>query len=581
MKKYIVSAFLVVVLFVSSVVPVRAATGEVISVATFVVEIIDRWYSSSTSSAQKEADLAGYKKMWISSIDSSLGVVKISYESLSDLCVQMNQAGQPCKMVYSSTLGGYVIRASGPFGYARVSNSSGFGSTYIWNNVNYYFTTANSQYYLSPYNSDSLLSSITGYIDQVEGRLARTVDGVVYGVGDSAYHTWKTLESMSGTVERIASRMLMYSADGEAHTVAESAYWGYQYQKYAYSRLSDVITAIENIGVASVTLDGVQLNVDSSNINFWNNHSYCCGYRTDADGNPYDTFTIPYDAATAIVARLNTDYVGQSITSLNRNGTTSQRVVRSARIHESGVIELKLTNGYTYLLCDNVNTIYVVDENTNYGSRIDNTLNNVISRLDTIIENQQNSFGLTTCDHQYVSEVSQEPDCTLPGLMVYTCELCEASYSEIMDPLGHDWLCTDHVEAVTDENGEVLESSYDIYTCQRCNQIYYDYDGTGAPDPGHGSTVTDLITAVFTKLGNFVGGLVSAVINLLDKLLTGFDSIVSDFNDRTNQIVNFGGAYPAWLGGIWEIIPADLQLALGFCVVCLALGIIGKKVVFS
>lgn len=131
MKKYIVSAFLVVVLFVSSVVPVRAATGEVISVATFVVEIIDRWYSSSTSSAQKEADLAGYKKMWISSIDSSLGVVKISYESLSDLCVQMNQAGQPCKMVYSSTLGGYVIRASGPFGYARVSNSSGFGSTYV------------------------------------------------------------------------------------------------------------------------------------------------------------------------------------------------------------------------------------------------------------------------------------------------------------------------------------------------------------------------------------------------------------------------------------------------------------------
>lgn len=426
-----------------------------------------------------------------------------------------------------------------------------------------------------------LLSSIIGYIDQIEGRLARTVNDITYTVADSTYNTWKTLESMSGTLTSIAARMLCYTDSGVVNTVAESAYWSFAYQKYTYNRLSDIISAIESIGVASVTLDGVQLNIDSSNINLWNNNAYCCGYRVTVDDVPYEIFEIPYDTATAIVARLNTDYVGQGVTLISRDGTTYTRYVRSATILPDGYIRVKLTNGYNYYLCDNVNVLYVVDMNSNYGSRIDTTLNNVISRLDTIIENQQISSGLSTCDHQYVSEVSQEPDCTLPGLMVHTCELCEASYSEIMDPLGHDWLCTDHVEAVTDENGEVLESGYDIYTCQRCDQIYYDYDGTGAPDPGHGSTVTDLITAVFTKLGNFVGGLVSAVINLLDKLLTGFDSIVSDFNDRTNQIVNFGGAYPAWLGGIWEIIPADLQLALGFCVVCLALGIIGKKVVFS
>ena len=52
-----------------------------------------------------------------------------------------------------------------------------------------------------------LLSSIPGYIDQIEGRLARTVNDITYTVADSTYNTWKTLESMSGTLTSIAARM--------------------------------------------------------------------------------------------------------------------------------------------------------------------------------------------------------------------------------------------------------------------------------------------------------------------------------------------------------------------------------------
>ena len=200
-------------------------------------------------------------------------------------------------------------------------------------------------------------------------------------------------------------------------------------EKYAYSRLSDVITAIENIGVASVTLDGVQLNVDSSNINFWNNHSYCCGYRTDADGNSYDTFSIPYDAATAIVARLNTDYVGQGVTVLSRDGTTYTRYVRSASILPDGYIRVRLTNGYNYLLCDNVNTIYVVDEDTNYGSRIESLLtekmasvqnvmtdtkDGMVSRLDVIIENLEGIRA--NSEITVVQQVQQHSDDVNTGL---------------------------------------------------------------------------------------------------------------------------------------------------------------------
>ena len=488
MKKIMVAAFLVIVLSFSLVVPVFAA-DPVRIIGSYYYNPFDSWNGSGFGGGTHTTTPA----TWTLSEEDFLSLYYGAVESNSNgYSFSLRRNGS-----YTFI---YVLSPSTTKALGLLCNQK--GTVYRCSSI------VHSELYL--------ISSIIDYIDQIEGRLARTVGDTVYTVADSTYNTWQTLKDMSGTVDKIAGRLLNYTDDGVGHTVAESAYWGYQKTIDIYNRLGNISGYVDQIEdrLLVYSSDGVGHTVAESA--YWD-----------------------YQKTIDIYSRL---------------GSTNSKL-------------------------DSI--FSVVDMNSNYGSRIVTRLNNVISRLDTIIENQQISSGLSTCDHQYVSEVSQEPDCTLPGLMVHTCELCEASYSEIMDPLGHDWLCTDHVEAVTDESGEVLESGYDIYTCQRCDQIYYDYDGTGAPDPGHGSTVTDLITAVFTKLGNFVGGLVSAVINLLDKLLTGFDSIVSDFNDRTNQIVNFGGAYPAWLGGIWEIIPADLQLALGFCVVCLALGIIGKKVVFS
>lgn len=392
MKKFIVAAVLAIVLSFSLVVPAFAETPVRI-IGSYYYYPYSGWSGSGFGGGTHTVEPSTKTLTQEDFLSLYYGAVESNSNSYS---FSLRQSGSYTFIAVYSPSSSKVL--------GRLCDSNGF--------VYRCASTVHSELFL--------LSSITGYIDQVEGRLARTVDGVVYGVGDSAYHTWKILESMSGTVNTIAGRMLNYTDDGVAHTVAESAYWGYQYQKYSYSRLSDVITAIENIGVASVTLDGVQLNVDSSSINFWNNHSYCCGYRTDADGNPYDTFTIPYDAATAIVARLNTDYVGQSITSLNRNGTTSQRVVRSARIHESGVIELKLTNGYTYLLCDNANTIYVADMNTNYGSRIESLLtekmdltNNLLTDKLTSIESvlsNLNSDVTTTVEEVTNIEISVDND---------------------------------------------------------------------------------------------------------------------------------------------------------------------------
>lgn len=152
------------------------------------------------------------------------------------------------------------------------------------------------------------------------------------------------------------------------------------YTKSIYSRLSDVISAVNNLTVG-VDLSDVQLSVDASSINLFNNTAYCCGYQTDADGNKYPVLPIPYDAATAIVERLNTDYIDKKITVLQRSGTTFTGSVKHAYISSSGNINLRLTNGYGYALCDSANTIYQVDASTNYGSRANETLTGISSQL--------------------------------------------------------------------------------------------------------------------------------------------------------------------------------------------------------
>ena len=154
------------------------------------------------------------------------------------------------------------------------------------------------------------------------------------------------------------------------------------YTKSIYSRLSDVISAVNNLTVG-VDLSDVSLSVDASSINLFNNSAYCCGYLTDADGNKYPVLPIPYDTATAIVERLNTDYIDKKITVLQRSGTTFTGSVKHAYISSGGVINLRLTNGYGYALCDSANTIYQVDASTNYGNRANDTLTGISSRLDS------------------------------------------------------------------------------------------------------------------------------------------------------------------------------------------------------
>ena len=208
-------------------------------------------------------------------------------------------------------------------------------------------------------------------------------------------------------------------------------------------------------------------------------------------------------------------------------------------------------------------------------------LTEITTRLDDILGELRSTSGSATCEHSYAQDMEQDATCTLPGLMISTCAKCGDSYSEIVDPLGHDWVVSSHVDAVTDpETGEETASAYDVYTCSR--QTYEDHSGDGAPDEDYSNTsISKLVVQVFSKLGTFAGKLIGFFVHLLDKALTSVDNVISKFNDYTAQIGGFGGAYPSWLTGFWAIIPMELQTALTFAVICMALGAVGRKLFFS
>lgn len=65
----------------------------------------------------------------------------------------------------------------------------------------------------------------------------------------------------------------------------------------------------------------------------------------------------------------------------------------------------------------------------------------MISRLDKIIEglNAAKGTSLDSCDHVYDLSGEGEPSCADHGRLVYTCSLCGDVFTELVDPLGHQW----------------------------------------------------------------------------------------------------------------------------------------------
>lgn len=87
-------------------------------------------------------------------------------------------------------------------------------------------------------------------------------------------------------------------------------------------------------------------------------------------------------------------------------------------------------------------------------------------------------------EHSYTSEITQEPTCTVAGVMTYTCE-CGDSYTEEIEATGHTWTTnykTVHHDAVTHteqvDNGhyESVQAEDHIYHCLYCDREFHSKD---------------------------------------------------------------------------------------------------------
>ena len=305
-------------------------------------------------------------------------------------------------------------------------------------------------------------------------------------------------------------------------------------------------------------------SLDPATIAIPEGNSYILSYCVRITGKyeTYDSYTQTADIITAIN---NIPPVDLDLTPLSSRLDTLNTTISS--VISQG--KLKVDNS----------AVIAAIEGIQAGSAAD--LSPVVVRMDAILAELQSAPGSAACEHTYTQHTEQEATCTLPGLLIFTCSQCGDSYSEIVDPLGHDWVVTSHVDAVTDpDTGVETASAYDVYTCSRCQRTYEDHDGSG-PEEDYSSSISKLVVKVFSRLGTFAGKLIGSVIHLFDKAITALDNVVSKFNEYVEQISGFGGGYPAWLTGFWGVLPAELQVALTFAVICMTLGVVGKKLFFS
>lgn len=352
-----------------------------------------------------------------------------------------------------------------------------------------------------------------------------------------------------------------------------------KYETYdSYTQTADIIAAINNIPPVdldltplSTRLDTLNTAIATVNSNVKNIKSYTSSMKT--------SLTAVNTALTSVIAdgllKIDNSAVVTALGKLDK--LDELPTIKAAVDGVNTTIASVIAEGL--LKVDNSAVVAAI-EGIQAGSAAD--LSPVIVRMDAILAELQSAPGSAACEHTYTQHTEQEATCTLPGLLIFTCSQCGDSYSEIVDPLGHDWIVTSHVDAVTDpETGEETASAYDVYTCSRCQRTYEDHDGSGPEEDYSSSSISKLVVKVFSRLGTFAGKLIGSVIHLFDKAITALDNVVSKFNEYVEQISGFGGGYPAWLTGFWGVLPAELQVALTFAVICMALGVVGKKLFFS
>lgn len=190
----------------------------------------------------------------------------------------------------------------------------------------------------------------------------------------------------------------------------------------------------------------------------------------------------------------------------------------------------------------------------------------------------------STCLHDYVPTVTTAATCLTPGLKTFNCSKCKDSYTQQIPATGHTWVVKETVNTTYDATGALVMQGYTIFKCSVCGEEYKDSNGGGPPGGGGGSSsgnsIWDKLGALLGSAANgFITVLKTAVIKILDALVSMFDAINTKLGSVTTAIFGlferipklFGG-FTGFLSAVFPFFPPEVFDILTLSILILAAG---------
>ena len=182
-----------------------------------------------------------------------------------------------------------------------------------------------------------------------------------------------------------------------------------------------------------------------------------------------------------------------------------------------------------------------------------------------------------TCDHTWTETSRTDPTCSTPGFVTSTCSKCSQTKTDPIPATGHSWVVDRTVQTTYDEEGNLLQQGYTIYSCSVCGEQYKDMEGTGPPG-------SEEEKSIWEKLGDLIGsgfgGIIEIIEAILGKILDALTSLVNMITDKFKGIVEsilsifdelpalFGG-FLDFLAAIFPFLPPEITSILTFGVIAI------------
>ena len=181
------------------------------------------------------------------------------------------------------------------------------------------------------------------------------------------------------------------------------------------------------------------------------------------------------------------------------------------------------------------------------------------------------------CDHTWAESSRTDPACSTPGKVTSTCSKCNQTKTEPLPATGHNWVVDRTVQTTYDEEGNLLQQGYTIYSCSVCGEQYKDMEGTVPPG-------SEEEKSIWEKLGDLIGsgfgGIIEIIEAILGKILDALTSLVNMITDKFKGIVEsilsifdelpalFGG-FLDFLAAIFPFLPPEITSILTFGVIAI------------